>query len=93
LRSNQTARFELHDHAVDAWGRDLEEPLHVGLGRRLTVDERVHVDEREVLALLLGEACPCGTGALKKWSGLDTLDGAGPASDEIAAAERAGPDP
>jgi hypothetical protein len=41
---------------VDGGRRDLEEALHVGLGGRSPIDERVHVDEREVLALLLGEA-------------------------------------
>ena len=35
--------------------RDPEEGLHVGLGWRAAVDQRVRVDEGEVLALLLGE--------------------------------------
>jgi len=53
---NQPAPFKLNDHAVDGRWRDLEEALHVGHGWRSAVDERVHVNEREVLALLLGEA-------------------------------------
>ena len=37
-------------------GVDTEEPLEVRLGRRLTVEQDVGVDEGQVLALLLGEA-------------------------------------
>ena len=48
---------KLDDHAVDARRRDLKERLHVGLGRRATVDQCVGVNEREVLTLLLGEQC------------------------------------
>jgi hypothetical protein len=41
---------------VDAWRCNAEEALEIGLGGRLPVEEDVRVDEREVLALGLGEA-------------------------------------
>jgi hypothetical protein len=53
--TDQTASLKLDDHVVNGRGRDLKEPLEVRFGRRLPVKQRVCVDEREVLALLLGE--------------------------------------
>ena len=41
---------------MDAGWGDAEEPLEVRLGGRLTIEQSVGVDEREVLALLFGEA-------------------------------------
>lgn len=43
--------FELQNHLMDTWGGHAEERLHVGLGRRPSVDRRVGVDEGQVLAL------------------------------------------
>ncbi len=44
--------FEREQHLVDGGRGDLEEALHVGLGRRAAVDQRIGVDKREILALL-----------------------------------------
>lgn len=54
--ADQAASFELDDHLVDGGWRDAEELLDVGLRRWLPVDQRVHVDEGQVLALLFGES-------------------------------------
>jgi hypothetical protein len=43
--------FELQDHLMDGGGSDGEEGLHVGLGRRPSVDRGVGVDKGQVLAL------------------------------------------
>jgi hypothetical protein len=43
--------FELQDHLVDGGGGHAEERLHVGLGRRSSVERGVRVDEGQVLAL------------------------------------------
>jgi len=43
--------FERDDHLMHRWCRYREVPLDVGFGRRTTIDLRVVVDEREVLAL------------------------------------------
>ncbi len=56
LSSDEALSFEGEDHLMDAWRRDLEVALHVGLGGRSFVDAAVGVDEGEVLALLFGEA-------------------------------------
>lgn len=48
--------LELDDHLVNAGWGDAEEALEVGLGRWLTVEQDVRVDERQVLALLVREA-------------------------------------
>jgi hypothetical protein len=50
------SRFELLDHRVNARRRHAEEPLEVGLGGCLPVEQDVGVNEGEVLALGLGEA-------------------------------------
>ena len=52
---DQSQTFEGFDHLVDAWWGDAEEALHVGLSRGSAVDQRIGVDEGEVLALELGE--------------------------------------
>jgi len=49
---------------VDAGWGDAEEALEVGLGGRLTVEQDVGVDERQVLALLLREAPGRGSAVL-----------------------------
>ena len=36
-------------------GRDSEETLHVGLGRRSADHERIGMDEGQILALFVGE--------------------------------------
>jgi hypothetical protein len=51
--SNELAALELQDHLMDGWRGDAEEGLHVGLCRRPTIQDRVGVNEGEVLALFL----------------------------------------
>ena len=41
---------------MDRRRRDLKEPLEVRFGRRLAVQQRVRVDEGQVLALFRGES-------------------------------------
>jgi hypothetical protein len=63
--------FERQHHRMHAWRRDLKEPLHVGFGRRATVDDAVVMDVGQELAL------PCGAGRVHhqgvllvlKWAG------------------------
>lgn len=52
---DEASAFELKDHLVHAGCRDAEEPLEVGLRRRLAVEQDVRVDEGQVLALLVSE--------------------------------------
>ena len=54
--ADQTSPLELDNHLVNGGRGDLEEPLKIGLGRRLSVQQRVRGDERQVLTLLLGES-------------------------------------
>jgi hypothetical protein len=51
LARDQAGLLEGDDHAVHGWRRHLEEPHHLVFGRRLAVDKRVGVDEREILTL------------------------------------------
>ena len=53
---NQAALFQRHDHAVDGGRRDLEELLKIRFGGRGPVEQRIRVDEGQVLALCCGEA-------------------------------------
>ena len=53
---DQPASFELDDHLVHARRGDFEEALKVGLGGWSLVQQRVGVNEREVLALLFRES-------------------------------------
>jgi len=41
--ADEAASFAFDNHAVDAGRADTEEPLHVGFGGRLTVDQRVRI--------------------------------------------------
>lgn len=54
-RQDEAAHRQAVDHALCCGTGHLEVALEVGHGRRSTVDLGVGVDEREVLALLLGE--------------------------------------
>jgi hypothetical protein len=66
LSSNQSAALQGEHHLMDRRRRDAEAALHVGFGRRSTQHERVGMDEREILPLLVREAVrPRGGG----WSG------------------------
>ena len=40
---------------MNGWRGDGEEALHIGFGRRPADDERIGVDEGQVLALFIGE--------------------------------------
>ena len=60
--ADQTALLELDNHLVNSGGRDLEEPLEVGLGGRSSVQQRVRGDERQVLPLSFGESRGRATG-------------------------------
>jgi hypothetical protein len=53
---DQTASLELDNHLVDCWRRDLEEAPEVGLRWRSLVEQRVRVNEGEVLALPFGKS-------------------------------------
>ena len=54
--TNQPTALKRDDHGVDGWRRDLKEPLKVRFGGRLSVQERIGVDECQILALLRGES-------------------------------------
>jgi len=60
--ADQAEPLELDDHLVDRGRRDLEEPLEVGLRWWSTMEQRVRVDECQVLALLLGESAGFAAG-------------------------------
>src|SRR6185436_13299417 len=47
----QPTALQLENHAVHAGWSDAEEALQVGLGGRTAVDQRISVDESEILAL------------------------------------------
>ena len=53
--ADEAAAFELDHPSMNGWRRDAEEALEVRLCRRPAVDHAVAIDEREVLALQLGE--------------------------------------
>jgi hypothetical protein len=65
--TDQAAPLERNDHVVDGRGRDLKEPLEVRFGRGLSVQQRVGVDEGQVLALFRGDR---GDGWLDTGSGV-----------------------
>jgi hypothetical protein len=54
--TDQAAPLDRDDHVVDRRRRDLKEPLEVCFGRGLSVQQRVGVDEGQVLALFRGES-------------------------------------
>jgi hypothetical protein len=54
------AALELQDHLVHGRGRDPKEGLDVGLRWRPTIQDRVGMNEGEVLALFLCEGCTQG---------------------------------
>ena len=54
--TDQAPPLERDDHVVDGRRRDLKEPLEVRFGRGLSVQQRVGVDEGQVLALFRGES-------------------------------------
>src|SRR3954447_26598501 len=51
---------------MDGWRREAEEALDIGLCRRAAIDQRVGVDERQILTLLLGELWSRFGGALHR---------------------------
>jgi len=53
--ADEASAFESKHHLMDGRGSDREEALHVGLGGRSSHDERISVNESQVLALLFGE--------------------------------------
>lgn len=63
---DQTFLFEGQDHLMNAWWCDGEEALHIRLGRGLAHDERIGMDEGQILALpvskggILGRIVPVG---------------------------------
>jgi len=52
---NVAVGFECDDHLVNRRRADAKVPLHLGLGRRTTVDFAVVVNEGEILALFMRE--------------------------------------
>jgi len=63
LPANQAALFEHEDHAVDRRRRHTEEVLDISLGWGTAVEQDLHVNERQVLPLLVDEArCRRGIG-------------------------------
>ncbi len=56
VASDQPVAFEREHHLVDLRRRHLKESLQIGFGRRPAEDQRVGVDEGQVLALLGREA-------------------------------------
>ena len=54
--TDQAPALERDNHVVDRRRRDLKEPLEVRFGRGLSVQQRVGVDEGQVLALFRGES-------------------------------------
>ena len=49
--TNESAPFELDDHAMNGWWRDSEVPLHVGSGWRGSVEQDAGVNEGQALLL------------------------------------------
>ena len=56
LTLNKAGAFEVEYHLVNGRRGDLEMPLQVGFGGRAGEDERIGVDEGEVLPLFFCEA-------------------------------------
>ena len=56
LTPDETEALEGKDHLVDRGWAEAEVALHVGLGRRVSADVRISVDEGQILALFFGEA-------------------------------------
>jgi hypothetical protein len=54
--TDQPTPLKRDDHVMDRRRRGLKEPLEVRFGRRLAVQQRVRVDEGQVLALFRGES-------------------------------------
>ncbi len=55
LSRDQPGFFERDEHQVDGGRRDAKEALYIGLRWRTTIDQRVGVDERQILTLPWGE--------------------------------------
>jgi hypothetical protein len=53
--SDKPSTLQLDDHSMDGRGRHMKEALHVGFGGGTIVQQRVGMDEGEVLALLVCE--------------------------------------
>ncbi|MCP5084707.1 MAG: hypothetical protein GY948_23725, partial [Alphaproteobacteria bacterium] len=47
--------FEIFDHLVDGWRRDLEVALHIGFCGRSFIDAAIGVDKCEILALFFSK--------------------------------------
>jgi hypothetical protein len=56
LAADEPVPLETKHHLVDSRATDAEEPLHVSLGRRPAIHQRVGIDEGKVLSLPCGEA-------------------------------------
>jgi hypothetical protein len=61
--ANETKALEGEHHLVYGRRGDRKEALHIGLGGRPSNDERVGMDEGQVLALLARESLACGAHA------------------------------
>ena len=59
LSSDEAEAFEREDHLMDRWGSNAEVALHVGFGGCAFVDAAVGINDRQILALCLGEARAC----------------------------------
>ena len=53
--AKQSPALQVEHHLVNGRRGDGEEPLHVGLSRRASVDLRIGVNERQILSLSFGE--------------------------------------
>ena len=51
LSGDEAGSFERQHHLMHGWRRRLEKARHIGLRGRTAVDERIGVNEGEVLAL------------------------------------------
>ncbi len=56
LTLDQPSAFECEQHLVDGWRGDAKAALQVGLGWRPAEDQRVGMDEGQILPLLWREA-------------------------------------
>jgi hypothetical protein len=74
--ADESELLELEDHRVHAGRRHAEEALEVGFRGRLAVEQDLRVDERQVLALLVGESAlgPAGHGSDEVIQGCDLVD-------------------
>jgi hypothetical protein len=55
LVANEALTFESKHHLMDGGWADGEEALHISFGRWAADDERIGMDEGQILSLLVGE--------------------------------------